>query len=780
MIAIILEAMQANLPERLAFLPGKTTTRSELLARFLPPLPDGIAETWLTSRLPPGAWVLDPFGVAPGLPVEAARAGYRVVVAANNPIGRFLLDFTAQPPGEGDLQSALAELASTRRGDERLEPYLRSLYLTNCAQCGQELMAEAFLWERDALAPYACLYKCEVCGDEGEHPTTQSDLARVSQFTAAGLHRARALERIASPDDPDRAHAEEAFTTYLPRAIYALATLINRLDGLLALPPPPGIDPAVRRRSLTTLALHALDQGNTLWSQPAGRARPKQLNPSPKFRENNLWLALERAASGLANTTPPVPVSLWPELPPDSGGVVVYEGRLKELVEALLAPEAASPIQFGAVLGGLPRPNQAFWTLSALWAGWLWGRDAIGPFKSVLRRRRYDWAWHTAALEAAMSSLAECIPKGTPMLVWIGEAESAFLTAALTAGASAGFCYTGVALRDENDQAQIAWGCEKKISTPKPAGISLGSGFSARARHAVLEAGKEDLGLRNEAAHHLSLHTAGLVRLVESGLLPPAGTANPAEVYSTVQEACEQAISTENGFIRLGGGERTTDGGHWWHAEISQSGLSLADRTEMAVVRALQNQPGASLSEIDGAVCAALPGLLTPGLELVSICLESYGEQEPAKSDRWQLRQPDSPGERRNDLATMRKLLVDLGARQGYLNQGEKPLLWVDEQEQIAFAIYVLASATFSELIFANPHPADCSLIVLPGACANLAVFKLKRDPRLRQAIDQGWRFIKFRHLRRLVESPVLNRQNFTEMLTLDPLTDAPSQMRLF
>ena len=772
--------MQVHPPQGLVFLPGRRPFRPGLLARFLPPLPEGIAESWLERRLPPGSWLLDPFGAAPALSVEAARAGYRVVVAANNPIGRFLLDIHAQPPSEADLQAALAELASARRGEERLEPYLRSLYQTHCAQCGQEVMAEAFLWERDALAPYARIYHCPACGDEGEHPATQFDVAQASHFTAAGMHRARALERIAAPSDPDRLHAEEAISTYLPRAIYALATLINRLDGLLALPPSPGIDPDTRRRSLTVLALHALDQGNTLWPHPAGRARPKQLSIPPKFRENNLWLALENAATRLSNPATPIPLSLWPEPPPSSGGLVIFEGRLKELVEELQLPEAATPIQFSGVLGGLPRPNQAFWTLSALWAGWLWGREAIGLFKSVLRRRRYDWGWHTTALEAAMCALAEFIPKGTPMLACIGEAEAAFLTAALVAGTSAGFCYTGLAVRDENDQAQIAWGCEKKNTAQPTPGIILGSGFSARARHAALEAGKENLHLRNEATHTLSLHAAGLARLVEKAVLLPAGSANPAEIYTAVQEACEQAFSSENGFVRFGGGERTSEGSHWWHADLTQSGPSLADQVEMAVVRTLQAQPGITFTEMDGEVCAALPGLLTPGLNLVSWCLESYGEQFPVQSDRWQLRQTETPTERRADLATMRMLLVDLGTRLGYSNQGEKPLLWIDESEQVACAFYVLASATFSELVFANPHPPDRSFIVLPGARANLAVFKLHRDPRLRQAVDQGWRFLKFRHLRRLVESPVLNRQNLAEMLTLDPLTDAPSQMRLF
>jgi hypothetical protein len=339
--------MQAYSPEGLVFLPGCRPFRPGLLARFLPPIPEGIAETWLEPRLPPGSWVLDPFGATPALAVEAARAGYRVVVAANNPVGRFLVDIAAQPPGEGDLQAALAELASARRGEERLEPYLRSLYQTHCAQCGQEVMAEAFLWERDAVAPYARIYHCPACGDEGERPATQFDAAQASHFTAAGLHRARALERIAAPTDPDRTHAEEAISTYLPRAIYALATLINRLDGLLALSPPPGIDPDTRRRSLTVLALHALDQGNALWPHPAGRARPKQLSVPPKFRENNLWLALESATSRLANPDPPIPLSQWPKPPPTSGGLVIFDGRLKERLRLYRRPMNA-PIQFSA------------------------------------------------------------------------------------------------------------------------------------------------------------------------------------------------------------------------------------------------------------------------------------------------------------------------------------------------------------------------------------------------------------------------------------------------
>jgi hypothetical protein len=116
----------------LPFIIGHSPARDGPLARFLPPLEDGIAAEWLPIHADRGAWVLDPFGTAPRLAIEAARAGYRVLVTANNPIARFLLEMTASPPSVSELKAALADLAVTKKGEERLETHLQSLYLTKC------------------------------------------------------------------------------------------------------------------------------------------------------------------------------------------------------------------------------------------------------------------------------------------------------------------------------------------------------------------------------------------------------------------------------------------------------------------------------------------------------------------------------------------------------------------------------------------------------------------------------------------------------------------------
>ncbi|MBE9524600.1 MAG: hypothetical protein IMY76_05840, partial [Chloroflexi bacterium] len=97
------------MPAQIPYYPGLTPSKPEPLGRYLPPIPEGVATNWLRAHFPhpnagknlqkgdSHAWVLDPFGTSPRLAVEIARAGYRVLVAANNPVNRFLMELEADP-----------------------------------------------------------------------------------------------------------------------------------------------------------------------------------------------------------------------------------------------------------------------------------------------------------------------------------------------------------------------------------------------------------------------------------------------------------------------------------------------------------------------------------------------------------------------------------------------------------------------------------------------------------------------------------------------------------
>src|SRR3972149_5337404 len=118
------------------FLPGDPTQTVQPLGRYLPEIPEGIVRTYLEiSGIKNDSLLLDPFGTSVHMLLEIARAGFRVLTAINNPITRFVLEVEADPPTRSELLAALAELASSRKGEEKLESHLSSLYLTACPQC---------------------------------------------------------------------------------------------------------------------------------------------------------------------------------------------------------------------------------------------------------------------------------------------------------------------------------------------------------------------------------------------------------------------------------------------------------------------------------------------------------------------------------------------------------------------------------------------------------------------------------------------------------------------
>ena len=83
------------------YIPGLKPADPGPLSRFLPALEEGVISAWLsqqpfdTARGGTSNWLLDPFGFSPRLVLEAARSGFRVLVTANNPVTRFLLEMSA-------------------------------------------------------------------------------------------------------------------------------------------------------------------------------------------------------------------------------------------------------------------------------------------------------------------------------------------------------------------------------------------------------------------------------------------------------------------------------------------------------------------------------------------------------------------------------------------------------------------------------------------------------------------------------------------------------------
>jgi hypothetical protein len=742
-----------------AYFPGLSPVEPGPLARFTPPLEEGVVSTWLPLHAPAGSWVLDPFGFSPRLALEAARAGYRVLVTVNNPITRFLLEMSAHPPSETDFKAALADLSAVKKGEERLGAHLQSLYLTTCEKCGNEISADSFLWKRGEDAPYARVYTCPNCEDSGERVVTPHDIEKAKKIAGTdNLHRSRAFERVTALEDEDRVYAEEAIAHYLPRPLYFLTTVINRLDSLNLTPE--------RRRALNAMILVVCDAGNTLWDHPAGRPRPKQLNIPSQFREHNLWTQLERGLNQWIETGSDVPLETWPDQLPEDGGICIFEGRLQDLTDEL---KKQLPIK--AAIGSLPRPNQAFWTLSALWAGWLWGREAVEPYKPALRRRRYDWAWNATALNAAFTHLFGWLHLGTPVFGLLSEPEPASLTSALTAASSAGLDLGSLALRTEHDPVQLLWTCGERLKRqPNEANVEE-----------VREAMYAHLVERGEPASYLHVHAAGLIALAKSHALKQKDQEFDEALRGT-QLLIQNALEEDPRFVHYSNGE-SVDTGLWGSNDLPVQGASqsrpddsLSDRVEIWVVTFLQKNPNSIFLDIEQDLYPRFPGLLTPSKAMIYSVLSSYAQKEEGQ---WKLRSEDVASARRNELTNIAGLIDAIGRRMGYSTRRQDRIYLWEQNGRIERTFYILASALIGRAISETSYPPAQTVIVMPGGRAALAAYKAQRDPSLAARIKTV-QVVKYRLLRTLIELPVLTRETFEEQIAGDPLEKSKTQMMMF
>ena len=450
-----------------------------------------------------------------------------------------------------------------------------------------------------------------------------------------------------------------------------------------------------------------------------------------------------------------MPVTRWPDLPPEDGGICIYPGRLK----ALLPLPESFPLQ--AVVGVIPRPNQALWTLSAVWSGWLWGRDAVVPLRSALERQRYDWHWHANALFSVFSLLSQSISNEVPFWSMMPELVPGFLNAVLVAADTAGLCLRGMALQREGDFGQILF---QGAAHPAPhSQVYQREGI-------IQQAVQQQFAQTGEPSLYLPLHAAGLASLAEKR--------NLAQGERGIQS--ESLTHLQNSFGRVFKGplmvrcERqpsaNIETGWWWLAGAGQEGdLALSDRVEMELVKWLNRNPGQSFYEIELALCQLFPGLQTPSEELIRVCLDSYAAPSGANPPLWQIRPSEVPAVRRSDLDTIRRGLERLARKLEYASGGEIPIAW-QANSRIEYLLFPMASAIIGRHVLkSQAMPPNRCLLVVPGSRINLILYKMRHNPLLAEAVANGWRMMKFRQLRQMLDQPNLTPSMFENLIEGDP-----------
>jgi hypothetical protein len=722
------------------------------LGRFIPPIDEGVITQVLKRYAPEGGLVFDPFGASPMVALEAAREGYPVIVAANNPINRFILEKTLQPFPQSVLQAALAQIAGLRKDDSRMEMVLLDLYRSECNRCGQAVNVEYFVWDKELGGPTHKVYTCEHCAFTGEAAATEEDWHRAADYSRKGLQHAIALEQVAPTGDPDRQHAEAALAVYPGRAIYALVTLLNKVNqGEYAEP---------TLSAIRALMLSAFDAGNAMWSYPEGRQRPKQLVASARFMEHNLWRALEKAVDIWALGTDKVEVAAW------EAGKRATPGRV--MIAATSASDVVKSFDKGeirALITVPPRPNQAYWSLSALWTSWLWGREAATSIKVALRRRRYDWTWHAGALRTVLKGITPGLIEGTPGAIYIPEAEPGFLEAAFTGFDASDFSLKGKAFRAGEEQAFLHW--DYPGNRPPAWDEVLG-------RELIEQALRESAIRIGEPVPYAILHAGVWSTLARERMIASALQQQERQPLQMIDEWLEQALTDKTQWEHLSRGVEI-DSGSYWFAQPVPSDDPLFDRVESMVLGLLRSVEAIGEVEVDMRVCEAFPGIMTPDRRLIMACLQSYGQRRA--DSLWCLRPEDYAETRQADYDEVLDLIHRLGQRLGYLVPSAEPLRWLNSEGTTAYTFRVSEKASWG---WEHMDLEESSLtMVIPGSRSALVAEKARRDPRVREWIQTPGRVIKFRHVRRLAAETNLTLNNLAERLAIDPPEREDPQMPL-
>jgi hypothetical protein len=342
------------------------------------------------------------------------------------------------------------------------------------------------------------------------------------------------------------------------------------------------------------------------------------------------------------------------------------------------------------------------------------------------------------------------------------------------------------------------------------------------------------LRVRGEPAVWSTLHAAIYAELAQSGLLAQVARLadDIPEPLSWLTDIIRSALDGAPLRQILSAIEDESQDGLvepvWWLDEpLEAEAVSpLNDRIELAVAEILRELLAVTEIDLDRRVCARLPGPQTPDAHLIRLCLLSYGDEYAP--GHWRLRSEDELEARATEIDAVIGDLASLGQRLGFEvalgdpRAGEWAVRWHDETGQIPYVFAVRTTAVLSDLLFEPPPlqpnslngnasaPSDAipghqrrglgiaewskgdkveskttPCLTLPGGRAIVVSYKLRHDPRLRKQVARhGWQFLKFRHLRHLVQKVTakqLDRYAFQAALGLDPIVEQEeAQMSLW
>ena len=368
-------------------------------------------------------------------------------------------------------------------------------------------------------------------------------------------------------------------------------------------------------------------------------------------------------------------------------------------------------------------------------------------------------------------------------------------------------------------------------ATARPRPLELGAAEDGQLTYPELAAAIERAAVRliadrGEPARLGRIVAAVLMELSSTGLLrrmaqlrpgggdladgaarePRIERAGPAMLATLIRE--ELWRDDHPRLVRLGDADHPA----WWLRQPEWVRAPLADRVEWAAFSLLSTGGVADASGTAERIYRLFPGLESPDEELVAACLAAYGRPD----GHGRLTSEEDVQSRYDDHSRVIGQVADFGRRLGmrvwisrtaqrrtvdgraltsHLNDDERraylPLIVKGESDalsevdamwyvrgRVCFLIEVEWTAMLGEPVLKRGTRIETAenqvrFLVLPSERTDLVKLKLERSPWLRDELKrQNWHFLKWKHLRALIDRGVADLASLEPMLGLDPLVE--------
>jgi hypothetical protein len=710
------------------FVPSDNPPRLRVLPTAFNAVPPAVARAAIEQHTPPGAVILDPFASSLGVIQAAVDLGRKVIAASFSPINALALRATLWP---ADARPAFTHLEDALKAAHRLNENILKLYSANCPTCGKAAIAQHFIWDRERQQPVEKHVLCAVCG-ENAGLIEDEDFRELKKLDARGLPFWRLHGRVIERNHEDAERVSDVLDAYTPRAQAALSDILPKFEAL-----------SEEDRSALRPALLATLDACTALHTPDEARYPSGLKPPARFLERNVWLELERQVSLLPAVSPSLPRAATIDELFASGtpAVCLLVLPARELARRL--PERSSPL----VVTHPPLPRPGFWSLSAVWAAWLWGRQSslVDHVLPLLSRKRTSWEWQWRAIGSALNVLRPALGDDARVVMSF-PAEEAILDSVTLAAAAAQQRVESLVC-DPLDGVRATWRAE-------PAG--------------PVSAPEDTLRLilqeRGEPAHALVLRAGLLAALGQTAALTeiaqqPEGEQTPLAVLRGQIDRAWSAAAL-----------REIEPHRWWLMLPPAPAAPLADRVEQCARERLHERGEWHADTLLQQLYQDFPGHLTPDRALVATVIHSYAED--IHFERIRLRAEDHGEARRAEVDEVCLLLQQIGNRLGVevgvtaRPEGQRRIVWSKAGETI-HAFVVQPTAEIAPML-----SADSGVLVIPGGRATLLQHKIARDARLRKT---RWQVLKFSSLRRAAQHGDLSLATFALAFGLEPPIEQPA-----